>query len=153
AFEHFLKHGLKEGRQPCAGVPIRGSSRPVSQAEIHCLKPPAVRGEMALFATYSPNGRLKPHVRHYLDCLTRHDIGVILIATADRLFVGEPNLVDTLNGMFVRQAMGYDFAAWAHVLRLHPELFDAKMLYLLNDSMLGPTNDASFRKLLRRLRY
>jgi lipopolysaccharide biosynthesis protein len=153
AFEHFLRYGLKEGRQPRARLPIRGSSRPVSEADIHCLKPPAVGGEVALFATYSPNGRLKPHVRHYLDCLKRHHIGVILIVTTDRPFVGEADLVSALDGMFVRQAMGYDFAAWAHVLRLHPELFEAKILYLLNDSVLGPTNDGAFGRLLRRLRY
>jgi lipopolysaccharide biosynthesis protein/tetratricopeptide (TPR) repeat protein len=153
AFEHFLRYGLKEGRQPSSRLPIRGSSSSVSEAEIHCLKPPVAQGEVALFAAYAPNGRLKPQIRHYLDCLKRHNVGVILIITTNRLFVGEADLVDTLNGMFVREAMGYDFAAWAHVLRLHPELFDAKILYLLNDSVLGPTNDAAFSKLLRRLRY
>jgi hypothetical protein len=152
AFEHFHKYGLKEGRQPCFRVPIRGSFSPVSDAWIHYLKPPTVGGEVALFATYSPNGRLKPHVRHYLGCLKRHNISVILIVTADRPFVGEADLCSAVDGMFVRQAKGYDFAAWAHVLRLHPELFDAKVLYLLNDSVFGPTNDAAFGKLLQRLR-
>jgi glycosyltransferase involved in cell wall biosynthesis/Tfp pilus assembly protein PilF len=152
AFEHFLLYGLKEGRQPCFRVPIRGSFGPVTEAWIHCLKPPTVRGEVALLATYSPDGRLKPHVRHYLDCLKRHNIGVILIVTAERPFVGEADLVSALDGMFSRQAKGYDFAAWAHVLRLYPKLFDAQILYLLNDSVFGPTNDAAFGKLLRRLR-
>ena len=151
-FEHFLKYGLKEGRQPGPQTPIRGSSSPVTEAEIYCHKPPAVRGEVALFATYSPNGRLKPHVRHYLDCLKRHNIGVILIVAADQPFVSEADLVSVIDGMFVRQNQGYDFAAWAHVLRLHPELIDARILYLLNDSVFGPTNDASFGRLLRRLR-
>ena len=152
-FEHFLRYGLKEGRQPCAGAPIQGLSSQVTEAEIHCLKPPLVGGEVALFVSYSPIGRLKPHVRHYLDSLMRHDIGVILIITTDRLFVGAADLVSAVDGMFVRQNKGYDFAAWAHVLRLHPELFDAKTLYLLNDSVLGPINDEAFRKLLRRVRY
>ena len=38
------------------------------------------------------------------------------------------------------------------LFRLHPELIDARILYLLNDSVFGPTNDASFGRLLRRLR-
>jgi hypothetical protein len=72
----------------------------------------------------------------------RHNVGVILIITTDQLFIGEADLVGTLN-VFVRQS-------WGTILRpgrmfsVCIELFDAKILYLLNDSVLGPTNDAAF---------
>jgi glycosyltransferase involved in cell wall biosynthesis len=60
--------------------------------------------------------------------------------------------VRAMDGIFIRGNQGYDFAAWAHILLLHPELFDAKILYLLNDSLIGPTNDATFGDLLSELR-
>src|SRR5262249_35580849 len=108
---------------------------------------------MALFATYSPRGSLKPHVPHYLERLKRQGISVVLIVNADTLSeAANINFRSGLDAIFVREAKGYDYAAWAHVLRLHPELFNAKILYLLNDSLIGPTNDAAFGSLLARLR-
>jgi hypothetical protein len=151
---HYLSIGVKEGRKPNSKEV--GSWVPVTDAEIQCLKQPSFRDEVALFATHSPHGRLKPHVRHYLDSLKRQGIAVILIVNADGSVIA-PQQIDKINGidgMFVRwnEGYGYDFAAWAHILRLHPELFDAKILYLLNDSVIGPTNDAAFAALLTRLR-
>ena len=161
--DHFLRHGLREGRKanaeeakevwkPNAPQAKSGFSA-VTDAEIHCLKQPSFRDEVALFATHSPHGRLKPHVPHYLDSLKRQGIAVILIVAADRPFSAlDTDLVNGIDGMFIRRNEGYDFAAWAHILLLHPELFDANILYLLNDSMIGPTNDASFGNMLTRLR-
>jgi hypothetical protein len=150
--EHFLKYGLKEGRKPNAE---EATSRfvTVTHAEIYCLMKPSFGDEVALFVTHSPHGRLKPHVPHYLGSLKRHGIAVVLIVAADRPFTSaDTELVNAIDGMFVRQNEGYDFAAWAHVLHLHPELFDAKILYLINDSLIGPTNDAAFGEVLARLR-
>jgi hypothetical protein len=108
---------------------------------------------VALFLAHSPRGHLKPHVRHYLDSLKRQRIAVILIVNADRPFIANQiDKISGIDGMFVRRNEGYDFAGWAHVLLLHPELFDTNILYLLNDSVIGPTNDASFGSLLTRLR-
>jgi len=153
AFEHFLDHGLREGRKPNADDARSASSIPVTDVPISCLKKPVLQHEVALFSTFSRHGKLKPHVRHYLDSLNRHGISVILIVHAGQPFADcEPGLVDALNGLFVRDNRGYDFAAWAHVFRLHPELFGAKTLYLLNDSVFGPTNDAAFADLLTKLR-
>jgi hypothetical protein len=126
---------------------------PVTHAKIHCLKKPSFRGEIALFATYSPHGNLKPHVRHYLDSLTRHSISITLIVNTDRPSgTTDIDVLNKIDGVFIRQAEGFDFAAWAHILRLHPELFDAKILYLINDSVIGPTNDVIFGNLLTKLR-
>ena len=151
---HYLLYGEKEGRKPNAQEV--GGSVAVTDAEIQCLKMPSLRDEVALFATYSPHGRLKPHVRHYLDSLKRQSIAVILIVNADVPFIAPQQIdkISGINGMFVRrnEGYGYDFAAWAHILLLHPELFDAKILYLLNDSVVGPTNDAVFAAMLARLR-
>jgi len=126
---------------------------PVTDAAIACLKLPTIREETALFVTHSPLGRWKPHVPHYLNSLRRQGIAVILIvATDEALTVDHSDLMDAVDGLFVRQNQGYDFAGWAHVLRLHPELFGVKILYLLNDSIIGPTSDIAFAAMLRAIR-
>jgi GT2 family glycosyltransferase/lipopolysaccharide biosynthesis protein/Tfp pilus assembly protein PilF len=151
--EHFLMYGMKEGRKPYAAAVTTGSWSPITDAAIHCLKEPSLRDEVALFAAYSPHGPLKPHVPHYLASLKRQGISVVLIVNTDRPYeAANLNFSSGIDGIFVRQALGYDYAAWAHVLRLHPELFDAQILYLLNDSVIGPTNAVTFSDLLRKLR-
>jgi tetratricopeptide (TPR) repeat protein/glycosyltransferase involved in cell wall biosynthesis len=151
--DHFIKYGVLEGRKPNAAEAKADGWISVTYVEISCLKPPMLREEVALFVTHSPDGLLKRHVRHYLDCLTRQGVAVILIVAADEPFTaGDADLMSGVDGIFVRQNNGYDFAAWAHILRLHPELRNADILYLLNDSVFGPTNDAAFNDLLGRIR-
>jgi tetratricopeptide (TPR) repeat protein len=142
---------LGDGRKPPATA--TGSWNALTRGGIRCVKTPSFSGEMALFVTHSPHGRLKPHVCYYLESLKRQNISTILIVNADRpcesVVIKFGSMID---GVFVRQNEGYDFAAWADILRLHPELFDAEILYLLNDSVIGPTNDIAFRNILNRLR-
>jgi glycosyltransferase involved in cell wall biosynthesis len=151
--DHFINYGRWEGREPNAAEARADGWISVTDVEISCLKRPVLREEVAVFVTHSPHGRLKPHVPHYLECLTRQSIGVILIVAADEPFTAaDADLVSRVDGIFVRQNNGYDFAAWAHVLRLCPELIDADILYLLNDSVFGPTNDSAFGDLMDRIR-
>jgi hypothetical protein len=126
---------------------------PVMDAAISCLKRPVLRDEMALFVTHSPDGQLRPHVMHYIDALARQGIAVVLIVAADNGFIAAvPDLMDRVEGAYVRQNIGFDFGAWAHVMRLEPTLTNVKILYLLNDSVFGPLNDAAFHDLLLRVR-
>jgi GT2 family glycosyltransferase len=153
--EHFLTYGLKEGRKPHAEALSAGACTAVTDAEICCFKQPLFSDcdEVAIYVTHSPNNRLKPHVPHYVDSLKRQSIAVILIVNTDGpLKAMNLDLVGGADGIFVRANKGYDFAAWAHILRLHPLLFDSKILYLLNESLLGPTNNSMFGALLTRLR-
>jgi glycosyltransferase involved in cell wall biosynthesis len=151
--DHFIRYGRREGRKPNAAEAEANGWVSVSDVEITCLKRPMLSEEVALFVTHSPHGRLKPHVRHYLDCLTRQGVAVVLIIAVDEPFTAaDADLWSKVDGVFVRQNKGYDFAAWAHVLRLHPELYNAKILYLLNDSVFGPTNDAAFGDLRDKIR-
>jgi glycosyltransferase involved in cell wall biosynthesis len=151
--EHFLKYGIKEKRKPNAEAAAAGAWRPVTDAQIHCLKEPSFDGEVALFVTHSPNGRLKSHVRHYIDSLRREGVAVVLIVAADKPFAGDSaDLVNALDGFFIRENKGYDFAAWAHILHLCPEFFNATILYLVNDSLIGPVNNAALAYLLAQIR-
>lgn len=148
---HYVEHGQRQGRTPSRRLNYDDWNA-VTNAEIRCLKRPSARSEVALFVTYAPRGKLKPHVPHYLGSLKRQGIAVILIVGTDTSFTIDEDLADTMDGIFVRRNEGYDFAAWAHILHLHPELYDAQILYLLNDSLFGPTNYVSFHKVLTKVR-
>jgi ADP-heptose:LPS heptosyltransferase/GT2 family glycosyltransferase len=148
--QDFLQYGRQDGRNR---NPDPGSWVSVIDAEIRCLKKLSFQNEVALFVTHSPYGYLKPYVYHYVGSLRRYGISVVLIVATDVPFLAhEGSLEESTDGIFIRQNEGFDFAAWAHVLQLYPELFSASTLYLINDSLIGPTNEETFADLLRRLR-
>jgi len=127
--------------------------RPVTDAVIEYRKATPHGHEAALFVTHSPDGRLKPHVRFFIAALRRQGIHVTLIVAADAAWLDRDALpLDEVDTLIVRENQGLDFAAWAHVLQLDPELFDSETLYLLNDSLIGPFSDVLFESLLTRLR-
>jgi lipopolysaccharide biosynthesis protein len=147
---HYLRHGVKEGRHARPSEIVVGE---VTDAALLCRKRPCASGEITLFVTHSPDGKLKPHVRHYLEALRRHGMSPVLIVAADVEF-GEldSDLLALVDGFYVRQNVGYDFAAWAHIFRKNPQLLCADILYLINDSTVGPLNEQKFEQLLRRVR-
>ena len=181
-FEHFVRFGAAEGRLPFRGFdlylqsigsahgsnleayrqylaqrPQPGIPRTVwgaaADAEIRCLKEPSFDGELALFVTYSPDGWLKPHVRHIVDSLRREGIAVALIVNTDMAWkFRDSDLMSCVDSLFVRQNKGFDFAAWAHVLQLRPETREATILYLINDSLVGPIDQTKVAEILRRIR-
>ena len=76
---HFLRVGKGEGRLPKEP----DDCRPVDAAKLVCLKRSASPETMALFVTYAPAGRIKPHVPLYLAALARESISATLIVNAD----------------------------------------------------------------------
>ena len=90
---------------------------------------------------------------HYVESLRREGIAVALIVNTDMAWnSGNAYLLSQVDGLFVRQAKGYDFAAWAHVLQLHHEIRAAQTIYLINDSVVGPIGQTKFSELVRRIR-
>jgi lipopolysaccharide biosynthesis protein len=147
---HYLLHGVKERRHPSPSDIVVGE---VTEAALSCRKHPDAAGEISLFVTHSSDGGLEPHVRHHLEALRRHGIAAVLIVAADTDFrEADAALLALVEGLYVRQNVGYDFAAWAHVLRENPNLLDADILYLINDSTIGPLNDRKFEDVLRKVR-
>jgi GT2 family glycosyltransferase len=131
----------------------RPKGQPVETSRIACLKQPAGAREVALFVTVAIEGRLKPHVPHYVASLARHGIAVMVIVVSDEpLAPLESGFLDDVTGLYVRENKGFDFAAWAHVLRINPQSMDADILYLINDSVFGPTSDALFGDMLAQIR-
>ncbi len=147
---HYLAHGRHEKRTASLEAL---EAVPVDQAPIEARKRPQGGPEAALLVTHSPDGRLKPHVRHYLQCLKQEGVAATLIVAADHGFSDdEPWLRELVDGLYVRQNGGWDFACWAHVLRLNRQLYRSDILYWLNDSVIGPVNQAAFRAVLQRVR-
>jgi glycosyltransferase involved in cell wall biosynthesis len=146
---HFLQRGRQQGWEPTADC-RRGECAAVTAAEITCLHTPSPSAEVALFVTHSHTGKLTPRVQLYLASLRRHKIAVILIIAADApVSEIDENLLYKTDGIFVRRNAGCDFAAWSHVLQLHPELFDAEILYLLNDRAAEFGGDNEFKEILK----
>ncbi len=106
----------------------------------------------ALFATYAPEGRVKPHVRPFLEALANEGVATTLIVTSDHIgAVGAADLFDLVDGLYIRQTEGYDFGAWARIAR-DIDLSETRCLCLINDSVIGPLNAGRFSAVFRRIR-
>jgi hypothetical protein len=150
---HYLSRVDRERLAISAYEVDFSDARPVEEAVIETRKRPIPRSESALFVTHSADGHLKAHVAHYLKSLSQEGIGVTLIVAADNGFIDDrPWLYELIDGLYVRDNVGWDFAAWAHVMRLNPEFFEVDRLYWLNDSLVGPFSRQSFHKLISRVR-
>lgn len=142
---------------PSAPQPPSSSSSlagPAWDVWVEAVKPFAMppRGEVALFVTHSRTGALRPHVAPYLRALRDEGIAVLLIAVGDRQLNISSETLDLVSGALVRGNLGYDFGAWAHALKLHPEIYGASTLYLLNDSVVGPADQERFARVIEQVR-
>ena len=107
---------------------------------------------MALFVTYAPAGRIKPHVPPYLAALARERVSTTLIVSADHpAAVPYADVIDLVDGLYLRQNQGFDFAAWSHVAR-GIDFSRTRSLYLINDSVVGPLNAERFSEVMDRIR-
>ena len=124
-----------------------------TQARLRTTNFTAPGHEAALFVTYAPGGCLKPHIQNYVSALNRAGISVYLIVAVD-IWSQSPcfNTLQDSAGLFVRDNEGHDFSAWAHVLREHPEFKAVEILYMINDSVIGPIDHNHFSSAIARVR-
>lgn len=149
--EHFITEGLIDRRRPNRHAILK--AEPVTAARIDHLKGGAFADEVALFITHARDGAIKPHVAHHLACLRRCGIACALIVACDEADAAVTGAaLNQAEHAFRRANAGFDFAAWAHVLRLYPELLNAKVLYLVNDSVFGPTHPEALERVVARIR-
>lgn len=140
------------GRRVREAISSSGNARPVREAHLIRLKTPPAAAETALFVTHAPNGELKPHVIRYLEALHAVGISTVLIVATDHFQkTHADDVLDLACGFYIRENDGYDFAAWAHVIG-DIDLSRTSSLYLLNDSVVGPLEAASFEAVIRRIR-
>ena len=146
---HYIKYGKSEGR---IATPA-STTWPVTNARIQCIKEISISPELAIFVTYAPKGKIKKHVRYYIESLLANGIAVVLVVSTDNHFYDDSDpIIDRLSGVYVRSNEGYDFGAWAHFLKVFPEVFKSEILYLLNDSIVGPLNEEVMEDALARVR-
>jgi lipopolysaccharide biosynthesis protein len=130
---------------------------PATQARLHTIKPVAqpLGGEVCLFVTFAPSARLKRHVQIHVEHLLRVGVQVVLILNTDLApadFALDPELSRQLSGVVVRENVGFDFAAWAHVYSLCGPTDQWTRLFLVNDSIVGPLDAQAFDRLIERIR-
>jgi lipopolysaccharide biosynthesis protein len=80
---------------------------------------------------------------------------VVLIINTDHHaseFKLKPDFSSRLTGLLVRQNVGFDFAAWGHAFCLLPRGMIRRRLYFVNDSIVGPLDQAAYRTILERIR-
>lgn len=129
------------------------AARHITAARYVTAKPlSAVSGEHAIFVAYAATGMLQPYVRRFLRMLREQGISVCLVVNTDRPVVLDDEILAQVSSAVVRENKGYDFGAWAHMLRLEPRLYDADCLYIINDSIVGPSTEAAFAEMISRVR-
>jgi len=130
---------------------------PAAEANLHTLKPigQALTGEVCFFVSFASGPRLKPHVRIHIEHLLSVGVSVVLVLNTDltpEQFALDAELSQRLSGAFLRENVGFDFAAWAHAYTLFDGVTDCTRLFLINDSIVGPLNAADFEHLIKRIR-
>lgn len=118
------------------------------------VRPERLGDEVCFFVTHATRSLLKPYVVDHVTALVDSGISVVLIANTDA-GVSPPNLPADLesriSGFFVRENLGFDFAAWAHAY-CFVDLSGARRLYLINDSLAGPVDITNYQGTLERVR-
>lgn len=112
-----------------------------------CLKSPPgsmVERELCLFVTHCPLGLPHEYTLTYLTELKRAGLLVIACLVVEDLAIPvADSVLDLADGVLLREQGGYDFGAWADLLRHFPQAWGAGRLYFANDSVLGPFQSLS----------
>jgi Rhamnan synthesis protein F len=128
-----------------------------TQARLHTLKPLAADTgpEVCFFVSHATQPRLKAHVATHIRHLIRSGVNVVLIVNTDLPPQGiqiDADLLGLLSGVYIRENVGFDFAAWAHLYALCEGKQHWSRLFLVNDSIVGPLDTAHFDSLMDRVR-
>ena len=144
--EHFIQYGIIARRKPNAETLL--DHNPVDGARLNCLKDGQLSADVALFVSHAPTDKLKPHLRAHLAAIKNADIEIVLIiATHAQSVAITSEIYDLADVIYTRENFGFDFAAWAHILRERPEIYTGRSAYLLNDSTIGPFAVRDFKDL------
>ena len=154
ALSHYVRAGRSEGRLT-HGLDFAfdeiGSCTDARMVQIRGVA--RRHNEVALFVTHSPNGSIKGYVNRYATILEDVGIDVVLIVAADQRRTSIPwELAERCASIYIRRNVGFDFAAWSHILQHDLSLFSSEILYLINDSLIGPLDHGDFIRLIKKVR-
>jgi lipopolysaccharide biosynthesis protein len=132
------------------------SATTAQQAQLGVIKPllTALSGEVCFFVSHAAQPQLKDHVVVHITHLLNRGIHVFLILNTHHQaheFTGDKPFMARLSGVLVRQNIGFDHAAWAHLYALCEDKTRWTRLYLINDSIVGPSSRASFTQMMERI--
>jgi O-antigen biosynthesis protein len=128
-------------------------STDVASSSYRILKPLAEStSKSVLFVTYHPQGFISEHVKRYIAHFKLAGCSVILVKIVDEMnHAFTDTITDEIDAAMVRKNGGYDFGAWAHALKLFPEVYRGNSLYIVNDSVFGPLSTPSFLTLMEQI--
>lgn len=151
---HYLRHGIREGRRAQRFSGTQTDAAEVSRARLACVKVcQTLPKEVALMVSHAPSGKIKGHVEHYIQSFVDNGIAVVLIVAADqRRTVVPKSIINLCDSVYIRENSGYDFAAWAHVIAENSTLLKSDIVFLTNDSLIGPLNRRNFEDILTAIR-
>lgn len=112
-------------------------------------------GEVAFFVTHAPDPQLKKHVVEYVQALAELGVSIVLIVNTDQdssSFYINADVEAKLAGIYFRENIGFDFAAWAHVFCEIPDKSLWSRLYFVNDSLVGPLNKTHLATIFEEIR-
>ncbi len=130
---------------------------PATAARVNVAVP--MRGdtgaELCLFVTHAIEPTLKAHVVAHVEHLMEAGFRVALIVNTDldaqAIQVGA-GLAARLDALYIRENVGFDFAAWAHGWSLCGAPGGLDRLVFVNDSIIGPLSSPAFAAMIQRLR-
>lgn len=131
--------------------------QPATAARVNVVIPlrDDARTELCLFVTHALEPSLKAHVVAHVEHLLEAGFRVVLVVNTDLPLDAirvEPGLSARLGALYVRQNIGFDFAAWAHGWSLCGAPTGLDRLLLVNDSIIGPLSKPAFTAMIQRLR-
>lgn len=146
--KHYMLIGHAEGRR----INNLDQASSVTESRLEVIKAPEKAKEVVLFVTFAPAGKIKPHVLFYVEALKHAGLSVVLIIAADDLGSLEiGDIAGKVDGLYLRQNGGFDFAAWSHVSR-DLDLSNTRLLCLANDSLVGPFSMEALFAVMDRIR-
>ncbi|SDH08645.1 rhamnan synthesis F family protein [Pelagibacterium luteolum] len=150
---HYLSEGVGKGYGVSRSRPGQPRERVESAWIDRLIASQQAYHRNALLVTHSANGNIKPHVTRLSTALNESGYAVHLIVAADVRHVEVPSMLQfACKNVFVRENVGYDFAAWAHVVKTLPWLLEGDELLLTNDSICGPVRTDNLHKLTQEIR-
>lgn len=149
---HFLLIGRPAGAQTQPAW-RESLGAPVECARLETFKSfgPAPGQVVVLLTARAVDGGLAGWVRPFVEAVTQAGARVVLLVEADALFTPDPELVAALAGGYVREARGYHYAAWAHLMRAEPDLVSGCALVLWDEGLAARAEVAELGGFVRRV--
>ena len=111
--------------------------------------------EICYFVTYAAVNSLKSHVVSHIEQLLDEGVLIILIVNFEgelKDFFVDEGLLDRLHSVYIRENLGFDFAAWSHCFGLSPPGASVTRAFFINDSIVGPLSTPHYKKVLNWVR-